>query len=471
MSELTDNSKQMIAASFNVPAELVGLADTSSSSLSQEQITATRRAFLEASVIPTVQYVLEQLNNQWMHVDFSPPNFYSLVTNEKAMQIFSSVSLDTVNMTISLVEAGTIDFEQQRKMLEIEAPQESEDRLFITAPPGNSIDLWNAGLISLNDSRKMLGLDPIPSGDIYNVSGANIQVPEADIGGIFAKPSYLPFANPSVTIQQAGELASGTDIPSPTPPPPETNPVDELPAEIADESLVTLPPLLEQPSRAAVTTIMAVDFSKHNFVKTAQRKLAKKLGELNVNGISWIHENDWRLELVLFEECTYTHVARMMRELDLGHKMKVELFSHGYTVRNNSIYWAIDTSKELTLFRSSLTLQVADSFDLAGSNLPIIGIKLCDCEADSLTDDMLMDDVIDMPLVVDNISLFVGGDVRHKWQVQRVTESQRAELAQWRNKYRTHSKRGIEYKDVEFTPDELPQHVVDYVRDEMAKDV
>lgn len=475
MSNLTDNSKQMIASSFNVPPELVGLSDSSGNSLSVEQRTATQKIFLEGIVIPLVGKVLDALNRQWLWKNFGPVGFYNLVTNERIMAIFNSVTLDRVAMTIDLVQSGAIGYDQQRAMLELSIPDANEDNVRLIAPPDNAISLWNAGLISLNMARDMVGLEPLTSGNIYNVSGANIQVPEADIGGIFAKPSYLPFANPSVTIQQASELASGTDIASPQAPPPETNPVDELPAEVVAEGIggiaeqtVTTAPALSAPSqqRSHLAVDIAIDFADHNFVRMAQRQLAKQLDSHNLD---WVDSTAWKLNLITYTEIAPGQVPILKQGFDLDSQ-NIELRSKGYRVHNGAIYWGIDTSKDLSLLRSSLRVRLENMIGILGDSVPLVGIKLCDCGDATITDDMLGDDIIEAPLVVDSVSVFVNGELENAWRIQRVTPAQRSELRKWGDKFKTGAKRGIAYDDIKFEFKYLPQHVVDYVRSQIAPD-
>jgi HK97 family phage portal protein len=470
MANLTDNSKQMVAAAFNVPPELVGLSDNSGNSLSVEQRTATQKIFLEGIVIPLVGKILDALNQQWLWVDFGPRGFYNLVTNERTMAIFSAVTQSLIDMTSKMLADGSITYDQQYTMLNLPLPELEEGEVRITAPPGNAIAMWNAGLISLNMARGMVGLEPLASGNIYNVSGANIQVPEADIGGIFAKPSYLPFANPSVTIQQASELASGTDIAAPTAPPPETNPVDELPAEVVAEGVGevveqtgTTPPALSTPQRSAITVDIAVDFAGHNFVKMAQRQLAK---QLDGQALDWTDSGNWRLQLISYDTLAPEQIPILKQRFDLDSQ-NIDLVSNGYRVHNNSIYWTIDTSRELSLLRSGLRVRLENMTGELGDSAPLIGIKLCDCGDSVITDDMLGEDIIGAPLVVDSVSVFVNGELTNSWRIQRVTPAQRSELRKWGDKFRTSAKRGIAFSDVHFEFEYMPQHVVDYVREQI----
>ena len=99
-----------------------------------------------------------------------------------------------------------------------------------------------AGGISLNEYREDIGKPVLDNGDLFYIPGAWLPVPADQIGTMQPKPSYLPFANPQVTIQQAGGLAQGVGIDVPPLPPPSTNPTGEEPAALANEGAPQLPP-------------------------------------------------------------------------------------------------------------------------------------------------------------------------------------------------------------------------------------
>lgn len=94
----------------------------------------------------------------------------------------------------------------------------------------------NAGGITLNEWRRALGFTELPSGNVLYVPGASIQIPPDQLGSLQAKPSYMPYGNPGVTIQQAGFLAQGAGINVPPAPPPETNPASEAPAAVLEQA-------------------------------------------------------------------------------------------------------------------------------------------------------------------------------------------------------------------------------------------
>jgi hypothetical protein len=198
----------------------------------------------------------------------------------------------------------------------------------------------------------------------------------------------------------------------------------------------------------------------------AQRQLAK---QLEAHQLEWADSDNWRLQLISYTTLAPEQIPILKQRFDLDSQ-NIDLVSNGYRVHNNSIYWTIDTSRELSLLRSGLRVRLENMTGELGDSTPLIGIKLCDCGDNTITDDMLGEDIIGAPLVVDSVSVFVNGELTNSWRIQRVTPAQRSELRKWGDKFRTSAKRGIAFEDVHFEFEYMPQHVVDYVRSQIKPD-
>lgn len=147
----------------------------------------------------------------------------------------------------------------------------SEEILAALGDPSIIVSVENsklaAGGISLNEYRAALNMPILPSenGDIHFLPAGSLQVPSDQIGSLQAKPSYMPYGNPSVTIQQAAELAGGAGIHVPQPPPASTNPEGEAPVSLTQGTggVVDTPPALPaSPTVPAINPALVIDADK-----------------------------------------------------------------------------------------------------------------------------------------------------------------------------------------------------------------
>lgn len=443
MEGLTDSTKQMICAAFNVPPALVGLGDTSAQLFARTSYEDTRRAFLTDTVIPLVTKITTCLTEYWTYPDFSPPEFYSLVPDPMGMSALSEVNDSRVSIFDTMLKNGAWDYDEGRDFLNLpERDYENEDVLYLRAHHSAALDVYNAEVVSLNEARMMIGLKPRPV-DLVKFDGKTI--PVNDIG-------------------KAAQSNVVVEPPAPIGLPPGTIAPLALPA-------VSRPPALPSgngkvaavQSRAAYPATLEIDFANHTFVKMARRQLAKQLG--NIPGITWVNDEEWRLPIMTLADCPPETSARVIRELQLSNQQRIELWASRYTYHDNAIWWVCDRAP-LSAVTDRLSGELSSRFEVQGTALPEAEIKLALIR--NFDEALLPEAPPTAPLIADNITLYTDGQRRHQWVIEQVSGDQRRELSAWRHKAMRSQKRGEGY-DVTFAPDTLPQHVVDYLNTALAQ--
>lgn len=155
---------------------------------------------------------------------------------EQKRALYDLTILPAAEKMARIVDAELLPYVDNSGQYRYELP--SEEILATLDDPVAVVSTANsklaAGGISLNEYRTLLKMPLLPTenGDIHFLPAGSLQVPSDQIGSLQAKPSYMPYGNPSVTIQQAAELAGGAGISVPQPPPASTNPEGEAPVSL-----------------------------------------------------------------------------------------------------------------------------------------------------------------------------------------------------------------------------------------------
>ena len=172
--ELRESVRREIAAAFGVPLSVLGAWDDATYQSAPEQ----RKSFYEETIIPEADDLADDITN-----------------------LMLPLYPDSAGMRFKLDAADTLALIEN----ELEKVNILNSQLA-------------SGGISLNEYRLGVGKSVLPNGNVHFIPATSIQVNADDIGELYSKPSYVPFGNPSVTIQQAVDMAQGTGINVPKPP-------------------------------------------------------------------------------------------------------------------------------------------------------------------------------------------------------------------------------------------------------------
>ena len=431
LTQLDDASKQKICAAYGINPAVVGLGDVTAGLNARSTFEDTELATLKNAVIPMTDYVAGELTAQWAGPDFSPPHFYIIRTNPRAMAEFSEITSDRVSTSIDLLNAGVWGRVEQRAHLGLPARDDSDERMYLDYASTEPLALFNAGAISLSTMYKIVGLPPAPI-DVWKVDGKTV--------GAAQIVQYV--AENSLVVDEPSGFGFAAD------------------PLLTDNAVVSLPaPQLSQPVRVSMRGALAIDYGNHSLVKMARRALGKMID--SGIAVSWVPDENWRLDLLHLGKCSPGIIADLMQTVDVSHRQRVDLWTNGFAVQSSSIYLAVIVPTELERFRAQIADTLVTDLNLNTVETTILGIKLCDLPGAKTS--MLTDTLTDFPLVMDNLSLFVDGQKRHRWPLEQASEVQRQELRNWQHKVsRAKHQRAAE---VPFNVEELPQHVVDYLRE------
>ncbi|KKL14478.1 hypothetical protein LCGC14_2515250, partial [marine sediment metagenome] len=168
MVELSDQSKQFVCAAFGVNPALVGLGDVSDELSASSTYKETRRSFVEMEATPTLDFILDNLNTQWALTDFPIP--IHLVSDSSAMAMMNDgISTDDMSVATTGVDGSIFTVIEGRDHVGYK-PSELDDG-WPTRNPAWADGLWADGTITLNQKRKMLGIEPPVADDLIKVDG------------------------------------------------------------------------------------------------------------------------------------------------------------------------------------------------------------------------------------------------------------------------------------------------------------
>lgn len=218
-----DDQKERIAAAFRVPVPLVTFGEQ------RYQLSPEQRQYLYEEV----------LHPECRHME--------MVINADLMPFFD--------------RSGRAKFELDERELNAVIEDSAAKTTMLNSR------LINGGM-TLNEYRRALNDAPLPNGDVLYLPANTLAVPIDQLGTMQAKPSYLPYSNPQVTVQQAAEIAQNAGVSVPTPPPASTNPASEAPANVVAAAENTAQPMPATQSVDAplvdITNHPAIIHAKHD---------------------------------------------------------------------------------------------------------------------------------------------------------------------------------------------------------------
>lgn len=200
------------------------------------------------------------------------------------------------------------------------------------------------------------------------------------------------------------------------------------------------PPATVKASRSAMTLSVGISFADHTFVKQARRKLSDALTEQGITNVEWIPDADWRVSLMQTDEWTPNSVSTLLKDADYAEARKFDM------VASRCVVDASGLNIYLSLTGDVETLRKAVQMDMSGAGVersdisPAPGILLAKLGAASATLSLPIFDPL--PLVANNLTLYLGNEAYHSWPLRGVPAAQQKELSAWR---RAASNKGAEY--------------------------
>ena len=397
MIELKDAEREDICAIFGVDPILVGLKGTADPLSSNSTYSTAEVAHLRRVTLPFLSMILlPALNDQWAQKDFFPRGYYTLAVDEGAIPALVDAQLVKSDTAKNLTEGGLLDFHEARELL----GYGERETGYMLRKPADSLALWEKSALTLNELRTLvfgqshLGVN----GDVVLVSG--VLYPAARLAEIASANVDKLSAPPPAPFGLS------------TPPPP-TPAITVTPPDV---------PLLP-PARSAFALEVGVSFAGNQFVRYARRALSNALTALGVKA-QWRMEDDWCLLLARTEQWTPTALASLMRSADYTETRKVDGRLTGFVQRGDALYVRIDGAVD--------SLQKAVGLDLRAAGL----------SADTSVDGILLATVdrpveglpsVDFPVVLNNVSLYMGQSVYHRWALRAASTAQTKELANAEN--------------------------------------
>jgi HK97 family phage portal protein len=441
MVELKDSEREDICAIFEVDPILVGLKGVSDPLSANSTYSTSEVAHLRRVTLPFLNMILlPALNRQWAHKDFDRRDYYTLAVDESAIPALAEANLMRSETAVSLSTdtGGLLDFNEARKLVGYD-----ERPGYLVRNPKDALTLWEKGTITLNLFHQLIGTPNYiesPNGDVVLIGGQLLpfgRLMEAAAANVKKlttppPPPMLPGVNPN---NPPGNL------------PPGGKPTDP-PIQVSKPEPPQLPAFTpEQPAQRSERPLsVVVSFAENQFIRYARRALSEALTEQKISA-EWTAEKEWNYPLAFVDDWTPKGVSGVLRTVDYADTKKADVRTSGYVLDGDKVYLSLSDSLD--------TLRKAVALDLTGASLNVRnapmqpGILLCTVNG---TPDVGGVQSPEYPLVANNVTLVLGNEAHHRWQLRAYSDAQLSELKQWRHKA---ERKGA---DVKFEPLALDGH-------------
>ena len=186
--------------------------------------------------------------------------------------------------------------------------------------------------------------------------------------------------------------------------------------------------------RAAMPLVLGVSFASHQFVKQARVVLAEALTSLGILGGDWVDEADYRLPMVVADEWNPSAAADFIRRVDFEDTRKFDLTTAGYTLSGDGIYLRLNG------LPSGLNKSLVLDLEAAGLTPDFVPdeamIRLVRVERSADVEALVANEAwpaLDaLPLVANNLTLWLGDQPYHEWPLRGVSPARSRELAAWK---------------------------------------
>lgn len=449
MVDLKDSEREDICAIFETDPVLVGLKGIADALSANSTYSIAEVAHIRRVTLPFLKMiVLPALNKQWAHRDFDKPNYYTLAIDENAIPQLAENNLQKSTTVISLSDSALVDYNEARKVIGY-----PEREGYLTRDPASALLMWDAGTITLKQFSQLTGAPIVPGVEDY-IKFDGIPIPLQELPNLWR---YKLLVAPSVYNSQ---LITGAPLPEPAAPTtviPTTDGGNHIAAPQDVETVDNPPPALPatvKSSRSDMPLTLAVSFAGNQFIRYAKRALSEALTGQGISA-EWVDESAWRYVLAQVDEWTPTAVSSMLRTVDYGSTTKADVQTDDFMCYGNDIYLNL-TADSIDPLMKAIRLDLDGAgLTLSNRNLLYEGVKICTINSEA--------DLSALPpqpytLVANNVTLYMGNEPYHCWNLRGVSNALLSELKQWRHKA---ERKGA---GVAFNPDALDgSPVVSYI--------
>jgi 2'-5' RNA ligase len=214
------------------------------------------------------------------------------------------------------------------------------------------------------------------------------------------------------------------------------------------------PPVAARSMRSDMPLTIGVSFADNQFVRYAKRALSESLTAQGITA-EWLPESQWRYVMAQVDEWTPSAVSAMLRAVDYGDTKKVDIHTDSvipFAKNGDNIYFQLEADNLDALYKS-VNLDVQRVGLTSNRTAAWGGILLCRVNGE-LDREVLHVPVQSYPLVANNITLSLGDEPYHRWNLRGVSSAQISELKNWRHKV---ERKGT---DAPFNTEALDGHTV-----------
>ena len=213
------------------------------------------------------------------------------------------------------------------------------------------------------------------------------------------------------------------------------------------------PPVAARSMRSDMPLTIGVSFADNQFIRYAKRALSEALTAQGVTA-EWLPESQWRYVMAQVDEWTPNAVSAMLRAVDYGDTKKIDISTDAllpFAQFGNQIYLQLNADNADSLVKSVKLDAENVKLSLANRGVTVEGIYLCSVQGEA---DLSGIPVQSYPLVANNITLSLGDEPYHRWNLRGVSSAQISELKNWRHKV---ERKGT---DAPFNTEALEGHTV-----------
>lgn len=465
MGTLGDSVASDICRVFQVNPVLIGAGQAADPLSAQSTFRSIERSHVEGVTIPRVEYILGELNRQWLWVDFPQKRLFTLVINRSAMRILSDINEEVAKAGQTGLIAGILDYDEAREHAGLQPRQ----GYYMARNPADALSVWNGGGVFLDELRAMIGLPPLPNqqGLVILVGGQLIPVEALRTKAqqnMTPAPAPQPLPQPQTAlslsdVERVVRMAL-TDMqarmtPERAAPAPVMPGMDALLTEI--RSLVSLVrdvmPIEPLPSTPVVVPVeVTAPLPNHAFIVYIQRQLSQALTDAGILEAQWSDPNAWAMPLFA-ANVPAVQAASLLRRVEMDEQFAFDVATARLDWNRNApasepiVVSLMLEGRGLQQLFSSLTLMAQSANVLSQATYPAaLPLVMLPRSTDTAAlEEALSQPVMAYALSISKISARAGDTPPVVWQLDSFSPEQAAEFRVWRSKVEKKG-RGVEFE-------------------------
>lgn len=198
----------------------------------------------------------------------------------------------------------------------------------------------------------------------------------------------------------------------------------------------------------------AISLADNQFVRYSRRLLSDTLSAAGIEA-QWVGEGEWRYGLAAVDQWSPGELSTFLRTVDYAQSPPVDVRITAFQELDGAIYAHVDGSTSALALGIETDLRGVGLAPVAREATAAEGILLC--RTDAILNEVVFPPV-DFPIVLNNISLYLGDEPYHRWTLRSGSAAQWTELKNWelvtRRKGATHA----------FRVETLPRWIADTVQ-------